>query len=223
VKYAFFIRVLGVCCLGVSIVELTIAVPLYEFLVNLRLGAWWAVVAIGFGGICSMIQKSRRWVTAGCVWSGLGCVLGILGSITDGIASKTFEHLTSCAQPTEDAVVVQPLEYYGTSSTFYSARQCFVSEVQYHSIATQNCYCAGHLNQTEINSVCDLYILSDKAVGNGANCGDLLDYYTESLSTSGSLIFAATLLALCLSVLSCTTLCCVKPKPTETIHVALLA
>jgi len=229
VQYRGKIRVFSLLCVIFGIVEFYTAIPIYNFLNNVKLGAWWGVVMVIIAGVTSGVGQARGWIVIGCVCAGIGAIVGLIGALTDYIAAQVFLKLDSCGQAVyEGETQSANLKFYGNPDTYWGVENCFDSELSFHSVQTNNCYCtritpapmtdditdknANNMLSGGTISSCGFYKLSDTAIKDGYNCDSILTWYGQHLDTSGVLLFGATLVCFILSIVSCCSLCCGRPK-----------
>lgn len=69
---------------------------MFSWLTNVHLGAWWAAICSLLAGICGTLAINRYFVIAGFGFSAFGILLGIVGSVVEGISAAVFSRETGC-------------------------------------------------------------------------------------------------------------------------------
>lgn len=200
------IRFLSVLCFIVSTVQIIRGVPLFQFMDNIHLGAWWGVLNLILAGSCSLFA-SRGFILAGCILAGIGVGTALLGALEDDIGHRIFDQLTACAAPSL-AGDKDPagLVLTGSPDSFFGAKECFVNNLQQYPINTNNCYCTQVLVNGD-SSFCGYYELSALALQGGRGCADLNGWYSDGLLSSADTLMVAACVGLALAVLNCVSLC----------------
>jgi hypothetical protein len=227
------IRVLSLIGIVMGVTELCVAIPIYEFLTNVKLGAWWSVVLIILAGLLSgVFGNARGWIVLGCILASMGTIVGGIGAATDAISGRIFNNLDLCAQPTlqGQTSLTAGFDFYPpnpatNSSAYEGVHDCFINQLSFHPVTTSSCYCTSvgvHTETTSTVNSCGYYVLSASAVAGGGNCGDIATTYAGNLKTSGILVMAATLVCFALSVVGCTSLCCSKRQKVTVFQTASL-
>ena len=221
IPHQLSIRILAFLCIIASIVEMIYAIPIYKFLVNMNLGAFWGAIPILLAGIPAARGSARGWILAGCLLSACGIGTGLFGALSDDLAKKVFKSIDACGTPLADGIdTPQGLTFVGNPEYFWGAQKCFLNDLNQHPVITSNCYCA-QVQDNNSTAICGFYMLSAESVAAGYNCSDLSGFYARGLASSAEILAVATLFCLCLSLVSCTSLCCAKPNASRFTPVAL--
>jgi len=212
IPYHNTIRVLALVCLVVSICEVARAVPLYGFMDNVHLGAWWGVLFIALAAVVSA-GASRGFIMCGCILAVVGVGTALLGALEDSIAHKIFGDITACGAPSAAGEqLASGLVLSGDPASFWGAQQCFHSDLNQHPVNTNNCYCTqapsnSSSSSSSSNAFCGFYALSSSALSHGYTCGDLNGYYADSLLGSANTLMAGVCASLALAIVTCASLC----------------
>ena len=130
--------------MGLSLAEFPIASFVYQFFeLTPKLGAWWGVLLLFIGGLCSMISLNKGWVLTSCILTSLGIVIGLVGSIVDAIAGAVFDNLNTCAAPNQPYPELPLLTYYGNTNFYLQSLACFndFRSIGRLFIFTPECFC----------------------------------------------------------------------------------
>ena len=192
------LRIIGSLCLLFGLIELGGGGALYNYLSNVKNGAWWCGIFTIATGICSIISLNRKWVIGTCVLSSITTLVALIGAIVDGIQSTTFINLTACS-------------YTSNISYNYGDKR----DYKYSDICEANgpfvenaCYCVSSRGRT-----CKSYSLSSFAIKAKQNCANILGNYANTLSASTAVCVIIFIILFFLSVFTCTILICPHKSP----------
>lgn len=145
--------------------------------------------------MCGHARLGRGVVLAACILASIGSVVGVIGSIVDGIASAVLDSLVACVSST--GIVSGDTSNY--DDLYYS---CYYSSYYNH-----DCSCSSPDSYT-----CYFYD-GPLAV---AGCDNILVKYTESLKAAVAFDVLATIAVFAFSVITCISLCAVSSSGTKT-------
>lgn len=195
--HASLMRILGTLTFVFGIVELGLGGTVYNFLSNVKLGAWWCAIGVVISGFIGSLPKNKRWVLVTCVFSSLSCVLTALGAYYDGSNSITYQNLSACSST--DKSTYQPVNK-GNSADFKASSMCMVEKAE---SKYDVCYCV-----SEGGGHCGEYTISKYGTALGLHCGDFLTTYANALTASAAFCALSFIMVVSLSILSCIVLCC---------------
>lgn len=193
------LRIIGSLCLLFGLIELGVGGALYNYLSNVKNGAWWCGIFTIATGISSLISLNRKWVISTCVLSVLTTLVALVGAIVDGIQSTKFIDLTACSYTSNN------IGYnFGEQGDYSFSNACekkgpFVKEA---------CYCVSAKGKT-----CGTYSLSPYALKAKQNCANVLGNYANTLSASTAVCVILFITLFFLSVFTCTILLCPHKSP----------
>ena len=193
------LRIIGSMCLLFGLIELGVGGFIYNYLSNVKAGAWWCGIFTITTGIFSVISLNRKWVIGTCVFSSISTLVALVGAVLDGMSSKKFVNLTACSYTSGK------ISYnYGEKEDYPYSDLCesngpFISEA---------CYCVNAHGRT-----CGAYSLSKYAIEAKQNCANVLGNYANTLSASTAVCVILFLILLFLSLFTCTILMCPHRSP----------
>lgn len=193
------LRIIGSLCLLFGLIELGVGGALYNYLSNVKSGAWWAGIFTITTGISALISLNRKWVIGTCFFSSIAALVALAGAVIDGIASTKFISLTACSY-TSNGISYN----YGEKSDYGSSNKCesagpFVEDA---------CYCVAAGGKS-----CGTYSLSTFAVKAKQNCANILGNYANTLSASTAVCVITFIILFFLSIFTCTILLCPHKSP----------
>lgn len=193
------LRIIGSLCLLFGLIELGVGGALYNYLSNVKNGAWWCGIFTIATGISSLISLNRKWVISTCVLSVIATLVALAGAIADGIQSTKFIDLTACSYTSND------IGYnFGEQGDYPSANKCENAG----PIVKEACYCVSARGKT-----CGTYSLSTFAIKAKQNCANVLGNYANTLSASTAVCVILFIILFFLSVFTCTILLCPHKSP----------
>jgi hypothetical protein len=195
--HATLLRILGTLTFVFGVIELGLGGTVYNFLSNVKLGAWWCAIGVVICGFIGSVPKSKRWVAITCVFSSMSCVLTALGAYYDGSNSITYQNLTACSST--DKTTYETIDK-GNKADYTAARACMFEKVESQFDV---CYCV-----TGGGGFCGEYAISKHALTLGLNCGDLLHTYANALTASAAFCALSFIMVVTMSILSCVVICC---------------
>lgn len=202
--HLLLLRIIGALCIIFSIIEICVGAAVYDYLLNLRLGAWWCGIPTLFAGICSALSLNRSYVIATCVFASLAFVITLAGAVTDGLSSTIFHGISAC-MTTDSFTDVK--SFYGNAASYDAAEACQIAN---SNSVINGCYCVG------AKSFCGEYTLSSSSIYAKQNCGNILTNYRGALATSTTFCVVSFVTVFCLSLITGTLLLCPTRSPIVT-------
>lgn len=195
------LRIVGSLCLLFGLIELGVGGALYNYLSNVKSGAWWAGIFTITAGLSALISLNRKWVIGTCFFSSIATVVALAGAVIDGLASTKFISLTACSYTSEaDPKGIN----FGEKSDYTSAEKC---ELDGPYVANA-CYCV-----TAGGKSCGTYSLSTYAVKAKQNCANILGNYANTLSASTAVCVITFIILFFLAIFTCIILLCPHKSP----------
>lgn len=185
------LRVIGALCLLFGLIELGVGGAVYNYLSNVRTGAWWCGISTIATGIISATALNRKWVITTFVFASLSTIIAVLGAVMDGIRGSSFLSLTACSS--YDAST-KTNNNYGDIANYDYAKSCRDRLVA----SPGTCYCVSTMGNS-----CSAYTFSSYAKSAKQDCGNLLGQYSYSLVTSSATCAVSTIILFSLSAFTC--------------------
>jgi hypothetical protein len=189
------LRIIGSLCLLFGLIELGVGGALYNYLSNVKSGAWWAGIFTITTGLSALISLNRKWVIGTCFFSSIATLVALVGAVMDGLASTKFISLTACNGSGTN---------FGEKSDYASSDKCELSE----PFVADACYCV-----TAGGKSCGTYSLSPFAVKAKQNCANILGNYANTLSASTAVCVIIFIILFFLSIFTCIILLCPHKSP----------
>ena len=189
-RLQLMLRIIGSITLAVAILELGLGGGLFNFLENVKTGAWWVGLITFCAGTCGAVSLNRDWVLAGFVLSIASCITAVVGAALDGVASHSIRAITACASKQDN---FSDVIYYGLSRDYPGAQQCLFKT---GTIESNGCSCV-----TRNNDCRDLF-LSEWAKFYKKGCVDIINNYSFVLATSTAICTLCFVMAAILAIVS---------------------
>jgi hypothetical protein len=193
------LRIIGSLCLLFGLIELGVGGALYNYLSNVKSGAWWAGIFTITTGLSALISLNRKWVIGTCFFSSIATLVALVGAVIDGLASTKFISLTACSY-TSNGISIN----FGEKSDYASADKCELNG----PFVADACYCV-----TAGGKSCGTYSLSPFAVKAKQNCANILGNYANTLSASTAVCVITFIILFFLSIFTCIILLCPHKSP----------
>ena len=175
-----------------------------RYLSNVDHGTWWCTISVFLAGVCATISLNRMWVRMSCLLSFFGFVTALIGSIFEGLTSRTFKSLTSCGSiPSGNTPIVNDapasfrdkLVSYGNSNGVADISYCMATYRMVDQFEYDSCYCV-----SSGGGFCGVYTLSRSSLSSRQNCGSIMSTYSKIVSASLSFSSISTFAVLVLLI-----------------------
>jgi len=173
------LRITGIVLLILSVISIGIDIGVYTYLTNPKIGAFWIAVITIPAALLALHPIKKSIVTSVCVLTSIGCVVGLIGSIVDGIGASIVSNLKTC--------YTKSGKVYGDTNNFYAAI-CSINYLQYHDIVCTD------------NTSCLFY-------DGRSNGDDIMITYKGLLQAAVAFNVIITIVVFILSIFSCVNLC----------------
>ena len=201
----FYLRLIGLLCCMLSIIQFGLGGSVTRYLSNVDHGAWWCTISVFLAGICATIGLNRMWVRLSCLLSFFGFVTALIGSIFEGLTSRTFKSLTSCGSIHHSgkspiindapASFRDKLVSYGNSNGAVDISYCMATYQMVGQFEYDSCYCV-----SSGGGFCGVYTLSRSSLSSRQNCGSIISTYSKMVSASLSFCTISTFAVLVLFI-----------------------
>lgn len=207
-------RVLGLILFILSIVEFYLGAHIKAFTYN-SFGAFYVGVFSFITSISALSSYNGYTVVVTCVFSVLSVIVGILGTVLDGIGVVVFSSIEACL---DSSLNYFPADGYNSNNyKIENGLICATTIAQ--NYAPNNCYCISTFNSTVIITAdgsqkelsgCWVFGIHN----DNLDCGGLVDDLPNYLKASAAICAAIIFFSLVTSVITCCTLyCCKKQEP----------
>ena len=200
--HVLILRVIGALCLLFGLIELGVGGAVYNYLSNVRTGAWWCGISTIATGIISATSLNRKWVITTFVFASLSTIIAVLGAVMDGIRGSSFLSITACSSYDS---ATRTNSNFGDMGNYDYAKSCR----ERLTAAPSTCYCVSKMGKS-----CAAYTFSSYAKSAKQDCGNLMGQYSYSLVASSVTCAMSTIILFFLSVFTCILLFCPHRSPT---------
>ena len=189
-SHVFTLRVIGSLTIIFAICEFGLGGGLFNYLDNVKTGAWWVGVITFCAGVCGAVSVNRDWVLAGFIISIASCITAVVGAALDGEASHKLRAITACASQFDSTSAIM---FYGLPRDYSAANACLYSV---NVIESDGCSCVTRNNE------CTDYYLSGWSKFYHQTCNGLIGNYSYTLAASTAFCVFCFIMALILAVVS---------------------
>ena len=200
--HVLVLRVIGGLCLLFGLIELGVGGAVYNYLSNVRTGAWWCGISTIATGIISATSLNRKWVITTFVFASLSTIIAVLGAVMDGLRGSSFLSITACSSYDS---ATRTNSNFGDSGNYDYAKSCRERLIA----APSTCYCVSSMGKS-----CAAYTFSPYSKSAKQDCGNLMSQYSYSLITSSVTCAVSTIILFFLSIFTCILLFCPHRSPT---------
>ena len=190
IGHVFTLRVIGSLTIIFAICEFGLGGGLFNYLDNVKTGAWWVGVITFCAGVCGAVSVNRDWVLAGFIISIASCITAVVGAALDGQASHKLRAITACASQSDSTSAIM---FYGLQRDYTAANACLYAV---HVIESDGCSCVTRNNE------CTDYYLSGWAKFYHQTCNGLIGSYSYTLAASTAFCVSCFIMALILALAS---------------------
>ena len=201
-----YLRILGLICCFLAIIQFGVGSTVSAFLDGKKNGSWWATIGVFLAGICAIIGKNKKWVTAASAFAFCGFVTALAGAINDSLSSRIFSSLSSCGSVPDSAnlsnddymTFMSNTKLYGRADDGVDIGYCMAIYSMLKEFRKDTCYCV-----TSDSGFCAGYVLSATSKTQNQNCGSILTTYSKTLAASQSFCVISSFATLLLLGFSC--------------------
>ena len=167
------LRLVGSVTIFLALFEFGLGGALYNFLINVKLGAWYVGILSFFAGICAVVSINKAWIISTFVIASAAAVVSVVGAALDGVSSHAFRAITACVSISD---ATSKYKHYGLQRDYAIAEECANS---FTTVVSDGCYCVSRNRRT-----CNEYALSTYAKFYDQDCGNIITTYSDTMATS---------------------------------------
>lgn len=179
---------------GCGIALIVLGANVDSMVTNWNIGIWWAGMVMLIAAAIGFCVKNKGTASSSSVCASVATIVVIVAAILAGIFYAVIENLVTCFDQDDN-------KYYGDSSYDIWAHSCSVS----HS---EQCACVADSNQDDDSIDCYMFDMGD-----GNNCGDILNSWTHLLEASAIMGGICVAITLAFAILSCILACSSELNP----------
>ena len=194
------LRFFGTASIVLALVELGLGATVYNTILNVKNGAWWAGILALIGGVFAMRCKNKTFAVITFVLNISSMAITAAGAVVDGRSSSLFSNLAASTSYNSERKMTHR---YGDSIFFEESDNCLIDALTAETFISNGCYFT-----TVSGNKCYEFTLSTTATAVNTNCGMIMTRYLQILMASVAFCVLLFFSALIISAISFALLCC---------------